>query len=379
MASCFFFFGTLRDLPLLEVVLGGPLDSARVKSARLPGWLAHRAAGETFPVLRANETAVADGIILKDVRPEEAARLDYYELGHGYRTRQETVDTDAGPTTAVVYFAPEDLIGAEEVWDFAGWQGRWAEATREAAREVMGYLGEKSAEWVAQRYSLILARAQSRISAGAARPNDLGAAFSNSDVEVHSKRVPYADFFTLETYRLTHPRFDGGPAAKIDRAAFVGFDAALCLPYDPKNDRVLLVEQFRVGAFSRADARPWLLEPVAGLIDPGEDAEDCCRREAQEEAGIEIRDLHSAGQGYASPGANSGFFHMFVGLCDLPRRTQGFGGLADEGEDIRTLVIGFDELMAAIASGEINVIPLQHLAYWLALHRPRLRAEAGVP
>lgn len=379
MTSRFFFFGTLRDLPLLEIVLGGPLEPTRLKSARLPGWMARRAAGETFPVLRANGTTSADGIILENVSPEEAARLDYYELGHGYRTRQETLETDDGQTTALVYFAPEDLIEAEEAWDFAGWQGRWAETTRDAAHEVMGYFGEKSAEWVAQRYSLMLARAQARITAGAARPNDLGADFSSSDVEIHSKRTAYADFFTLESYRLTHPRFEGGPAAEIDRAVFVGFDAALCLPYDPKNDRVLLVEQFRVGAFSRADARPWLLEPVAGLIDAGETAEDCCRREAREEAGIEIGDLHSAGQGYASPGANTGFFHMFVGLCDLPRQTQGFGGLADEGEDIRTLVIGFDELMAAIGSGEINVIPLQHLAYWLALHRPRLRAEAGLP
>ena len=44
------------------------------------------------------------------------------------------------------------------------------------------------------------------------------------------------------------------------------------LPYDPATGDVLLVEQFRAGPLLRGAPDAWTLEPVAGIIDPGEDA-----------------------------------------------------------------------------------------------------------
>ncbi|MCB2157335.1 MAG: NUDIX domain-containing protein, partial [Rhodobacteraceae bacterium] len=45
-------------------------------------------------------------------------------------------------------------------------------------------------------------------------------------------------------------------------------------------DRVLLIEQFRMGPYARGDAEPWLIEAIAGRVDPGETPEDAARREA---------------------------------------------------------------------------------------------------
>ncbi|MCH6553836.1 MAG: NUDIX domain-containing protein, partial [Acidobacteria bacterium] len=42
---------------------------------------------------------------------------------------------------------------------------------------------------------------------------------------------------------------------------------------------------------STAGHAPWLTELVAGIIEPGESAEDVARREAREEAGIELGEL----------------------------------------------------------------------------------------
>ena len=65
-------------------------------------------------------------------------------------------------------------------------------------------------------------------------------------------------------------------------------DAVIVLPYDPVNDRILLVKQFRTGPYVKGDANPWVLEPIAGLIDVGETPVEAGLREAKEEAHLEI-------------------------------------------------------------------------------------------
>ncbi len=174
---------------------------------------------------------------------------------------------------------------------------------------------------------------------------------------------------------LDHATFAGGRSGPILREAFVGMDAALVLPYDPATDRVLLVEQFRTGPLRRGDPNPWTLEPVAGLVDPGETPEATAHREAMEEAGIAFRHLEPVLKGYPSPGATTEFFHCFVGLCDLDdRHAGGPGGLTDEAEDIRTHVLDRQRATDLIATGEANVIPLAMLLLWVGANRQRLAA-----
>ena len=59
---------------------------------------------------------------------------------------------------------------------------------------------------------------------------------------------------------------------------------AAVLPYDPRRDEVVLIRQFRAGAYV-AGRHPWTWEIVAGIIEDGESPEDLVRREAVEEAG----------------------------------------------------------------------------------------------
>jgi ADP-ribose pyrophosphatase len=54
----------------------------------------------------------------------------------------------------------------------------------------------------------------------------------------------------------------------------------------PQRDEVVLIEQFRVGAW--AGVNPWLIELVAGLIDKDEEPEEVAHREAEEEAGLTL-------------------------------------------------------------------------------------------
>ncbi len=193
------------------------------------------------------------------------------------------------------------------------------------------------------------------------------------DVVPLALRRPYSAFFAVEEADFVHRRFDGFVSPPLSRAMFVSGDAAVVLPYDPVRDRVLLIEQFRAGPLARGDANPWLIETIAGRIDGGETPEEAALREAVEEAGVAIRALVPGPRFYPSPGAKSEYLYCFVGLADLPDMAPGQGGLASEGEDIRSHVIPFARMMDLVASGEIDNAPLMLLALWLERERPRLR------
>ena len=128
-----------------------------------------------------------------------------------------------------------------------------------------------------------------------------------------------------------------------------------------------------MGPTGRHDPVPWCLEPVAGLIDPGEDPETCAIREAKEEADLDLHTLEFVSKGYSSPGASSEYFFLYVGLCTLPESQTKIGGVVDEGEDIRSHILGFSDAMRLVDSGEINVIPTVLCLNWLARHRDRIR------
>ena len=83
-----------------------------------------------------------------------------------------------------------------------------------------------------------------------------------------------------------HNVFAGGQSNPVEREMFERGHAAAMLPYDPIEDKVVLIEQIRVGALEHNS--PWQLEIVAGVIDTDESSEEVVRREAVEEAGVEI-------------------------------------------------------------------------------------------
>ena len=141
------------------------------------------------------------------------------------------------------------------------------------------------------------------------------------------------------------------------------------------SDRVMLIEQFRAATYLRGDPNPWSLEAIAGRQDGGETHEEAAHREALEETGLTLQDLHRVGGYYGSPGANTEYLTSYIGIADLPDGVEGVGGLASEAEDIRSMVVPFERLMAAVDSGEAENAPLILSALWLARLRPNLRSE----
>jgi len=367
----FFFYGMLCHEPLLTHVLGRPVQT---EPAALAGHAVYWAEGHPFPVLVAGAQGRACGLLVRGLSVEDAARLDFYGGGFALHTADLAVQAAGGPVTARVYLAKAGQWQPGAVWSFADWQGQWGDIILATAHDVMHLYGKKPAQAVQARYAQMLVRGASRVRAGVTAPTALRHRAAPGDVRIAHQRQPYAHFFAVEEYELSFRRYGGGFSEAVSRAVFISGDAVTVLPYDPVRDRVLLIEQFRPAPMARGDAQPWLLEAIAGRIDPGESPEQAARREAFEEAGLVLGDLLPVAQYYPSPGAKSEFLYSYVALTDLPDGAAGVFGVEGETEDIRGQLVDFADLMALVASGEAANAPLILTALWLQRERARLRA-----
>ncbi len=197
--------------------------------------------------------------------------------------------------------------------------------------------------------------------------------FGYDDVRVKERERCYDGFFKMDRYQLQHRRFDGGWTPVLSRELFCRTKAVAVLPVDLKRNEVVLVEQFRIGAFA-AGLAPWMLEIVAGILEQGESPEQLVRREAREEAGLEVGELIPICEYLPSPGGSSEELQVFCGLVDSSA-AGGLHGLEEEGEDIRVHAVTIEQAIALLGAGELNnaatIIALQ----WLQLNLERLREE----
>lgn len=199
---------------------------------------------------------------------------------------------------------------------------------------------------------------------------------NHGKVEIESRMVCFQGFFRIEKFRLRHSLFKGGMSGTMSRELFERGHAVAVLPYDPVLDRVVLVEQFRIGALDSPHG-PWLTEIVAGMISRGEVEEEVARREAEEEADCTLGELLPICRFYSSPGGCSESVMLFCGRVDAAK-VGGVHGLEHEHEDIRVFTLPFAEAMEWLKTGKINsaapIIALQ----WLALNKGRVAAMWGV-
>jgi len=201
------------------------------------------------------------------------------------------------------------------------------------------------------------------------------------DVEVVDRTTPFQGFFRLDHYRLKHRLFEGGWSGEMSREIFERGHAVAVLPYDPDRDEVVLIEQFRPGAYAALasewfddGASPWLVECVAGIIDKGEIPEQVARREMIEETGLEAAQLTPVFHYLVSPGGSTESVFLYCARVDAAK-AGGVYGVTDEHENIRVFSVSTEEAFELMERGRIinamTIIGLQ----WLEANRDRIRTE----
>lgn len=200
--------------------------------------------------------------------------------------------------------------------------------------------------------------------------------FKRNDFVIESHQVKYQGFFRLDEYKIRHKLFNQNWSELITREIFERGDAVVLIPYDPVNNTIVLLEQFRPGAM-RTEECPWMLELIAGMFNENEQPIDVAIREAEEEANLIIKaeQIQPVLNYLASPGGTSEKLYVYLALIDLSDFIDGtISGLAEEHEDIKAHLMSLESALGLLDSGKIvnaaTIIGLQ----WLALNRGSLTA-----
>jgi ADP-ribose pyrophosphatase len=195
--------------------------------------------------------------------------------------------------------------------------------------------------------------------------------FGANDVRILNDERVFDGYFGVQKLTLQHRCFSGNWSAPITREVFERGDAVGVLPYEPETDSLILIEQFRAGSL-RDEQSPWMLELIAGIVEPGESDESVVRRESREEAGCELDELVPIATYYPSAGACTEHVRLFCGRV-LSAAVGEVLGLAEEGEDILVHRISRSGVLDLLQRNQINnghtLVALQ----WFALHGERLR------
>jgi ADP-ribose pyrophosphatase len=208
---------------------------------------------------------------------------------------------------------------------------------------------------------------------------------TESDVDIIEKKSAYQGFFKVNQYTLQHGLFAGGKTRVLKRECFERGHAVGVLAYDPWLDNVVLLEQFRIGAYVYGkelaeNDKPvkkhssWLLEIIAGIVEPGESQIEVAHREAQEEAGLRLLALENIGDFYASPGGTSETTQLYCACVDS-QGAGGIHGLEEEGEDIKVLVVSYKEALQLLTEGRLNNASAMIAMQWLILNRLDIRSK----
>lgn len=200
--------------------------------------------------------------------------------------------------------------------------------------------------------------------------------FTTADIETLEQETVYQGYFSAKKYQLRHRLFAGGWSQPFIREVVERKNAVAALLLDPVLNKVVLVEQFRIGALAQSN-KPWLIELVAGVIETGEIADQVARREIYEETGLQPLDVFPVCEYWTSPGGSSEKVSLFCARVDASL-AGGIHGLAHENEDIRVWVMDIAKVYDALAQGQINNAMTIIAIQWLQLHEKEVRARWAI-
>lgn len=150
-------------------------------------------------------------------------------------------------------------------------------------------------------------------------------------------------------------------------------NAVAVLAYDPGRKAAILVRQFRAPVFIRSQ-EPQTLEVIAGIQDEGDSAVTA-RREAGEEAGLELQSLELVARTWTIPGISTEQMTLYLATYRHSPQNRGPDRIFEEG--ITVVELALAELDAMMAAGRITDMKTLVLLQALKLRRRDLFDDGG--
>jgi GDP-mannose pyrophosphatase NudK len=173
----------------------------------------------------------------------------------------------------------------------------------------------------------------------------------NNKIKILKTEVLSANWYTLRkiTFDLLQKN---GEWLTQHREAYDRGNGAVILLYNCTKKTVILTRQFRMPTYLNGNETGMLIEACAGLLD-ADNAEDCIRKETQEETGYRIENVQKVFEAYMSPGSVTEILYFFVAEYHENQKITAGGGVAGE-EDIEVIEIDFSKALKMIKTGEIR-------------------------
>jgi len=173
----------------------------------------------------------------------------------------------------------------------------------------------------------------------------------NPRVRIESVQVLSNDWYMLKKTTFEYQRNDGSWQTQ-SRETYDRGDGAVILLYNRKKKTVILTRQFRFPAFVNGLVDGMLIEACAGLLETN-NAEECIKKETEEETGYRVDNIRKIFEAYMSPGSVTEKLYFFIAEYSPNSKASTGGGDIKDGEDIEVLELVLDDALRMIETGKI--------------------------
>ena len=143
------------------------------------------------------------------------------------------------------------------------------------------------------------------------------------------------NWYTLRKVTFDYQKSNGEWETQ-SREAYDRGNGATILLYNRQQQTVVLTQQFRLPTYVNGNDSGMLIEACAGLLDE-DNAEDCIKKETEEETGYRISKVQKIFESYMSPGSVTEVVYFFVAEYHKDMKVNAGGGLEHEQENIEVL------------------------------------------
>ena len=174
----------------------------------------------------------------------------------------------------------------------------------------------------------------------------------SKNVNLVKEEILSDNWYTLRKITFDYQRADGSWERQTREAYDRGNGAAILL-FNKEKQTVILTRQFRLPTYTNGNETGMLIEACAGLLDK-DNAEDCIKRETQEETGYKIESVKKIFEAYMSPGSVTEILYFFTAEYSDDMKVSDGGGSEVEQENIEVMEIPFTKAISMISKGAIR-------------------------